>query len=217
MTLAARLGIERLSKTQVREEARSFRERNGVLDQVPVDIEHIIDVRLCLDISPVKGLQQILDVVAFISSDLCQITVDENAYYNIPDRYRFSLAHEIAHLVLHPQVFEQFSFGNIEGYQQFLREIGQDPDYLWMERQANWFAAYVLVPPEHLEPVFCEALALARSNGMDLRMFWADGQEAVCGNLGRRFEVSKSALRRRLVEDKLDTRYLGFQIGTDSR
>jgi len=64
----------------------------------------------------VPGLQTGFDVVAFITRDLKEIRVDEYVYLNRIARYRFSLAHELAHRLLHPDLWQQIEFHDIASW-----------------------------------------------------------------------------------------------------
>jgi Zn-dependent peptidase ImmA (M78 family) len=59
------------------------------------------------------GLQTNFDTAAYITSDLTEIRVDQSVYETRENRYRFSLAHELAHKILHAEVFQQLSFSTI--------------------------------------------------------------------------------------------------------
>ena len=93
------------------------------------------------------GLKQQGNTDAFISSDWQKVYVDndkymEESYYN---RLRFSIAHEIGHLVLHKELYEKLAIDSLEDFRSFLSDVpGQQYGYL--ETQANYFAGYFLVP-----------------------------------------------------------------------
>src|SRR5206468_4273338 len=71
-------------------------------ETISVDIEGIIDVGYGINIIPRHGLMERFQIDAFISRDLTEIVVDKGVYdQRPPNRYRFSLAHEFAHLILH--------------------------------------------------------------------------------------------------------------------
>ena len=67
---------------------------------LPVPIELIVERDFGIEIVPMPGLQYGFDTVAFISRDLTEIRVDEDVFKSRPNRYRFSLAHELAHRLL---------------------------------------------------------------------------------------------------------------------
>ncbi|MFH1259067.1 MAG: ImmA/IrrE family metallo-endopeptidase [Elusimicrobiota bacterium] len=69
--------------------------------KIPVPIEEIAEFDLGIDIIPIPGLMDVLNIDGFISSNLKELEVDEYIYSNRPTRYRFTLAHEIGHIVMH--------------------------------------------------------------------------------------------------------------------
>src|SRR3989338_4654570 len=103
------------------------------------------------------GLQDALkndgiEIVGFTSSDLKDITIDEWTWKHQLGRYRFTLAHELGHIVLHQHLYEPRQFHTIEEWKQFINSI-PEKDHAWYEWQAHAFAGLVLVPAEQLKAV----------------------------------------------------------------
>ena len=57
-------------------------------------------------------------MVAYITHDRKEIRVDQYVLESRENRYRFSLAHEVGHLVLHPDLFEYLHFDNIAAWKE---------------------------------------------------------------------------------------------------
>jgi hypothetical protein len=93
--------VRHLSYDQLRRQAEAFLTRYHASKRIPVPIEQIVEFGLKLDIVPIPGLEEAFEVVGFTSSDLSEITVDEYVYESQANRYRFTLAHEDGHVVLH--------------------------------------------------------------------------------------------------------------------
>ncbi len=87
--------------------------------EIPVPIERIVDIQFGIDIVPMPGLGN-FDTVAYLSHDLTEIRVDEFVYNHRPNRYRFSLAHELGHRVLHADVYEQFQFSDVASFRHVM-------------------------------------------------------------------------------------------------
>jgi len=70
---------------------------------LPVDIEKIIDVNLEINIIPLPDLEKLCNTDALITSDWKSLYIDKDLFEDErrQNRLRFSLAHEIGHLVLH--------------------------------------------------------------------------------------------------------------------
>lgn len=116
-------------------------------DSVPVNIEHIIDVELKIDVVSIPGFLKLANIDALISSDWKSIYVDRDEYLDERrhNRLRFSLAHEVGHFVLHKKIYTNFNIKNLEDYYKLNRDIPQK-QYGYLETQANKFANYLLIP-----------------------------------------------------------------------
>lgn len=159
------LEVKWISKDRLNVIAEKFLEKHHPSLSIPVPIEKIIDVDLGIDIIPVPGLKQSyrdagLDIDAFISSDLKSITVDEYVYQIIENRYRFTLAHELSHKILHmdTDIYQKYIFNNIDEWLATLKEIQAVPAYRqardWAEWQADELAGRILVPKAILADEF---------------------------------------------------------------
>lgn len=97
-----------------------------------------------------------------------------------PTRQRFSIAHEIGHMILH----RSENFHIAEKFQIKFRDLrsstGQDSD----EIEANQFAAELLMPEE----------LLAR----DISGYLGTDPETAIGDLARKYQVSEQAMAIRL-------------------
>ena len=124
-----------LSYDDLRKKAAEFLERYHPSGEIPVPIELIAERDFGIDIVPVPGLQGVLrsndfGVVGFITSDLKEIHVDECVFENRENRYRFTIAHELGHAVLHRDIYEKASFDSIEAWKEFINNIPDD-DHGW--------------------------------------------------------------------------------------
>ena len=191
-----------LSYDQIQNEAASFLSRYHPDGAIPVPIEEIIDLQLKLDIIPTPGLKRSFEVDAFITSDMEAIYVDDHIYNNVPNRYRFSLAHEIAHAVLHQKVFRGYVFHDIRSWKVAQAEI-PERDYGWLEWQAYAFAGLVLVPSQVLADRFAAAKDQAASVFEDIGSLSDHARRMIAGWLARQFEVSTEVVERRLEKDGL--------------
>lgn len=134
----------------IKEKADLFRKKYWG-EIIPVDIEIIIERELGIEIIPLPELFRQYHTDAFISSDWNNVFVDndkymDESYYN---RLRFSIAHEIGHLVLHKKLYQELKISNIDDFRNFLIDL-PGKEYGYFEAQANKFANYFLVPREIL-------------------------------------------------------------------
>jgi hypothetical protein len=191
-----------LSYEDLRRRAGDFLRTHHPAGTIPVPIEEIVEFRYRIDIIPVPGLQEAFEVDGFISSDLKTITVDALVYERRPGRCRFTLAHELAHVVLHRRIFQAHRFRSVEDWKRFQREMDEE-DRRWPEWQAYAFAGLVLVPAEPLRTEYQKAVRVAGRAGLSLQKAGEVARSYVADWLARRFEVSAQVIERRLDKDEL--------------
>lgn len=130
---------------ELKQRADEFRNKNWG-NEVPVNIEQIIESRLKMDIIPIPDLYKQCNADALISSDWNTIYVDNNNY--LDDRYynriRFSLAHEVGHFILHKELYASFNIKNFEDFYNIIDQLNDK--YGIIESHANRFANFLLVP-----------------------------------------------------------------------
>lgn len=191
-----------LSYDQLRTRAAAFLDRYHSPKTVPTPIEEIVELGLELDVIPTPGLQQHFDVDAWISRDMTSIYIDDHMFRNVLNRYRFSLAHELAHAVLHQKIYQQLKFDDIASWKIAQADIDEE-DYHWLEWQAHAFAGLVLVPPDALMAHFDIAVAKASAAGVSLVDISAASRRMIAGKLAREFDVSTDVINIRLRKDQL--------------
>lgn len=192
----SKIKIKPLSNQQIREAADIVRLKFWG-NKIPVDVEHILELKLKISIIPSPGLNSQFSFDSFISSDWKNVYVD-NASYN-DDRYycriRFSLAHELGHLFLHKELFESLKIKSFEDYQKFYKEVPND-QYNFLESQANKFAGYLLIPYEIMKQYRDKLLAEARKKliGTELEHVDVDLISYIAGKMANIFNVSAQAM-----------------------
>lgn len=194
------LCVPHLSYDQIRQEAKSFLSKCHPSGSIPVPIEEIVEIRYRLDIVPTPGLLENYEVDAFITSDMESIYIDEFVYQSRRGRYKFSLAHELAHAVLHQKTFRKLSFDSIEGWKSSRLRIPED-QYAWLEWQAYAFAGLVLVPEEPLKAAMVAAQARAHAKGFSLADASEPTRRMVAGAISQDFDVSTEVVEKRIAKD----------------
>lgn len=143
---------KRLTWAEIGKYADNFRKLYcNPIDVLPVPIEKVIEFKLKIDIVPVFGLRERAGIESYIQKDLKTIGIDSQIYGDerYSKRYRFTLAHEIGHRVLHSDIIGSIDFKNEDEWIEFYSN-NNDEDVEWFERQAHQFAGCLLVPREHL-------------------------------------------------------------------
>lgn len=199
--------VRKLSKDNIRSLSQDFSSKYNPEQIIPVPIDLIIEAKFNIDIVPMANLKDQLDNDGFISSDFTTIYVDQDVYFNLETRYRFSLAHEIGHLWLHRDIYAGLKHKTVDEWKKAYRAI-DDKDYNWMEIQAHNFAGFVLVPDYALELRFKSLLQGLQSHIQEVRnnKYPRDLYlEYVVGNLARKlaptFNVSPSCMETRIRND----------------
>lgn len=116
---------------------------------LPIPIEEIVEHKMDISLFAIPNIKALLGIDAFISADFTQLTVDENCFTKFPERTRFSIAHEIGHLVLHKDWYAKHGPKNLTDYLNFPDRVN-DQVYTYIEIQAHTFAGLVLVPKDLL-------------------------------------------------------------------
>lgn len=175
----------------IKEKADAFRKKYcGNI--IPVDIEKTIE-KIGIDIIPIPNLERLCNTDAFIASDWKSIQVDNEKYMD--DRYynrlRFSLAHELGHLLLHKLLYASLAILNLEDYYRFLSEVS-GIEYSKIETQANKFAGFLLIPREILK---IERSNILKKYYDELKSIDAKQVNSyIAGQLAKKFGVSPEAM-----------------------
>jgi Zn-dependent peptidase ImmA (M78 family) len=120
--------------------------------EIPVEIEEIVEIKLKIKIIPIPNLMEQCGVDAQITSDFSAIYADQKSYENDTNRFRFSLAHELGHFILHKNFYKQLKICELADILAFIDEIDAK-EYANLETQANKFANYFLIPREELSKI----------------------------------------------------------------
>ena len=190
----------------IRRRADEFLAQHHPEATIPVPIERIVEFKLGMDIVPVPGLRGVVEAEGFTTSDLREIRVDGDTYERHHNRYRFTLAHEVGHVVLHSEVFQKGQWNSIEGWKAFVNSI-PDKEHSLIEYHAYSFGGLVLVPKDHLLRETRERVDRAVSEGIDLEEHWDFAWTRIAANLARRFEVSSQVIERRLRLDNVQEEF----------
>lgn len=192
-----------LSYDDLRRLAEDFLEEFHEERTLPVPIEEIVEFDFEIDVVPMEGILDDLEVDAFLTSDLKQIYVDAFVLKHRYRRYRFSLAHELAHHELHRSLYERSQIRSVRDWQTVQDSISED-DYAWFEFQANSFAGLVLVPTAELADQYRAAVRAAEEAGLSQETLSSDaGKSHLARWLADQFEVSELVVEKRMEKDGL--------------
>lgn len=173
--------------------------------ELPVKILDLAEFDLHLDLIPVDRLREELDIDALLMGDLKSILVDKRAFMStrLEYRLRFSVAHEIGHLVLHCDIYAGLQHATAKEWFDYISAI-PEVEYGWVEWQAYEFAGRLLVPPEALSEYFQSAIRTAEAAGYSN---WQAGDEVaidyIATRIAPKFGVSAEVIAKRLRMEKL--------------
>lgn len=196
----------RLDYEVLRLRADEFLKRFWPEATVPVNVERIVDARLKIDIIPVPGLRDEIGVDGFLSRDRDAVYVDERVSNAVPSRYRFTLAHELGHLVLHEELYECADFHTPAEWLEFQESL-PDRDYSRYEFQAYCFGGLILVPKDPLASTVQEAVLKAKRRGYNVDLEDPADRAYVADWVGKAFGVSADVITRRGKYDGLWSEY----------
>jgi Zn-dependent peptidase ImmA (M78 family) len=195
----------RIAFSDIRSRADNFRNKYWGSKDVPVDILLIAEEKLNIEFVPIVNFKTNNDFEALLFDHGTKLAIDEKEYMD--DRYlnrvRFSVAHEIAHIVLHKDLYDSFSFDTVDEWMDTLEALPDD-EYNWIEQQANEFAGRLLIPQNRLEQLLKEIqpqikLYKSKFPESDPNQL----KEYVSSNLCKVFGVSGSVLARRIDKENL--------------
>lgn len=166
---------------KIQEQVRKILKQNNI-QRPPVPVEQIaesygIEVRYEPAEEELSG--------ALIRKDRSKVVIGVNSFHH-PNRQRFTIAHEIAHFLLHEGIKVHVD----QDFRVNLRDEQSSKAISWEEIEANGFAAELLMPTEFIT--------------RDTQRFQTF-DEHTKQRLANRYRVSKHAMGLRLANLGLDS------------
>jgi len=200
------LDIPVYSYEDLRSKADEFLKTYHTSGTIPIPIEEIVEFEFKINIVSVLGLQREFEVDGFTSADLKNIYVDEYVYTDYINRYRFTLAHEIGHIVLHNDLYKAHNCATIYEWKEFINSI-PEKEHGWLEYQGYAFAGLVLVPRESLMKYTQESINKINEMGVFLKDNWDFAWTLIEDYLAKIFLVSSNVIEKRLDKDEIKKSY----------
>ena len=192
-----------MTRREIRLAAEKFLNEHAPNRGLPVDIEAIADIKLGIEVRPLPGLYRAFGRNGILLSSGKVIAVDNDDYESYQTRFRFTLAHEIGHIVLHEDYVEAVSLDDVAQAWKQYADLPPE-DMAEMERDANIFAGFVLVPNrelrQQLEVVRQKILSEHR---VDINGKGTEVRDGVAKAMADAFDVSPNVVGRRLEEEGL--------------
>jgi Zn-dependent peptidase ImmA (M78 family) len=171
--------------------------------RIPIDIELIVELNSNIqEIRPLKGMAAKFDVAAALcptKEKKITIFVDENEFDNCTVRSRFSVAHELGHVILHTKIYNSVKEFTAEEAVKIQKSF--ESSYKHLEQQANYFAGAVLMPYE----IFTKTVYdLFKSNVRECNYDFVKLKQIISHKLAPIFDVSTYAAGFRLDDTGLE-------------
>jgi hypothetical protein len=195
------------SYEDLRKKADEFLLQHHPSGSIPVPIEEIVEFDFKINIVPVLGLQREYEVEGFTSGDLKNIYVDEYVYSDRITRYRFTLAHELGHIVLHRHLYDAHKFKSVHGWKEFINSITEE-EHSWLEYQGYAFAGLVLVPGEKLVKSTAEWTRKIKDKGISMEKNWDFAWDLIIEHVAKAFLVSPDVIEKRMEKDGIKKKYM---------
>lgn len=191
----------------IRQKADDFRNTYWPSGDLPINMYNIIEFGLELEIRPILGVRATTECDALLLGDFKGIIVDKDDYMNdrMENRMRFSLAHEIGHLLLHRNIYDGLPYSTPEEWREVMKAIPEE-EYFWIEQHAYEFAGRLLVPVESLGKDFYEAIKFAESIGFTKWNARDKDQNEIAkdyisSRISKKYGVSYQVIARRLGKE----------------
>lgn len=188
-----------LSYEEVKIKANQFLDKYHPTGSVPVPIEEIVEFELEMDIFPLPNFRQINDADGGTAIQISTIFIDEDIADNWPNRYRFTLAHEAGHLILHNLFLDQYQVTSSKDVINLTRSIPEGV-HSRMEFQAHDFAGLILVSTPQLELAIFEMLKQLPDT-LKISKHGSEIIEYGSKFIGNKFEVSSQVIQKRIQKE----------------
>lgn len=190
----------------IHEKAEEFLRKFHSSRTLPIPIDKIVEITLGIHVVPKLGLHGEIGQDGFLSADHTTIFVDEYVYDYVDVRYRFTLAHEIGHMLLHKDIYDSYLFKSLDAWKTFQINM-PDKQRSGFEWQANCFAGLILVPRQELNKHVSECISIVDKEDISLKDNWDFAWYYIAKKLGTVFNVSAETLGYRIGYDNIKERY----------
>lgn len=188
------------SDEDLRQQAEVFLRDYNPEGKLPVDIEGIAEFDLGIKPIIVPGFRQKYGFEAALSVDMTVLWADNDATKGNGRRFRFTVAHEVGHWILHRDQVQSLGGDGTRGWKAAISSIPSQ-DYSRMEAQAYRLAGFLLVPREPLLQLYLMACGRAEEHGIDLGELGDFTFGYVAGWIAKNhnlFDVSAEVIERQL-------------------
>ncbi len=193
-----------ISYSEIGKRAESFLRQHHPSIEIPIPVEDIIELKLGLNIFPFPRLYKDHGLNGFLSRDLSTIHVDEIQYNQFNEKYRYTLAHELGHYVLHKACYDDLTFQSIDDYKRWRLSAPGD-EISWFETQGEWFAGQLLVPTKQLIAVCNTVITKHRQIFKKMASIPDDIWSYISIEIAEHFDVNPPVVEIRIKKENIPT------------
>ena len=194
--------IPYLTYSDIGQRAQNFLSQYHPSLEIPVPIEEILDVKMGINIFSFPRLYKDYALNGFLSRDRTTINVDEVQYDQFNEKYRYTLAHELGHHVLHKSCYEDLPFESPDEYVKWRMSISPE-DIGWFETHGDWFAGHVLVPTNRLEEICRKTVSKYQDRFSEFRTIPDDIWSYISNEVALSFEVNPPVVEIRIKKENI--------------
>ena len=203
-----RLKIPFLTYSSIGQKVEAFFNEYHPSREVPIPIEEIIEIKIGLNIFPFPRLFKDHALNGFLSRDLSTINVDDYQYEQLNEKYRFTIAHELGHYILHKSFYENLPlFEEVNDYIKWRLSIPRE-DITWFETHGDWFAEQMLVPTAPLENICQEVVDKYKGIFIKMDTIPDDVWSYISNEVATFFDVNPPVVEIRIKREKIPERIL---------
>lgn len=203
-----RLKIPFLTYSDIGQKVEAFFNEYHPSIEIPIPIEEIIELKIGLNIFPFPRLFKDHALNGFLSRDLSTINVDDYQYEQLNEKYRFTIAHELGHYILHKSFYENLPlFEEVNDYIKWRLSIPRE-DITWFETHGDWFAEQMLVPTAPLENICQEVVDKYKGIFIKMDTIPDDVWSYISNEVATFFDVNPPVVEIRIKREKIPERIL---------
>jgi hypothetical protein len=191
-----------LSYIEIGKQTEIFLQQYHPSFEIPIPVEEIIELKLELDIFPFPRLYKDHGLNGFLSRDMLTIHVDEVQYNQYNEKYRYTLAHELGHYVLHRGCYDELTFQCVDDYANWRISIPAE-EISWFETQGEWFASQLLVPSKQLVDVCTSVVKKHKNEFKKLATIPDDIWSYISIEIADCFDVNPPVVENRIKKENI--------------
>ena len=196
------LNLPRYTYSEVGKIANKFLDEYHPSLEIPIPIEDIIDLKMGFNIFPFPRLFKDFGLNGFLSADMSTIYVDEVQYEQYNEKYRYTLAHELGHFLLHKSVYENLPYKSPDGFINWRMNVPPQ-EIGWFETHGNWFAGHVLVPTSCLENVCRETVLKYQDTFSEFDSIPDDIWSYISNEVATYFDVNPPVIEAQIKKENI--------------